>query len=155
MQILGRLQKQTRARHLSELRAHALHHLVRRELALRQRLQRDEHIGLIEGAAADEADHRGNGRILLDDVLQLRELFLHLLEGNALVRDDLAQQQPVVLLREERGGHQLEKKNIEHDQADQRQAHQQRVIEHLGERTRIGAFEAFELRIGPDRPARL
>ena len=99
-QVLHRLQEQPGAGHAVELRPQPLDHLVGRELALRQGLELHEDVGGVEGAGAGETDDRGDGRIGLHDVLKLLELFLHRLEGDALVGDDLADEQPVVLLRE-------------------------------------------------------
>ena len=71
-------------------------------------------------------------RILLHDRLQLRELLFHRREGDALVGDDLPDQDAGVLLREEGRRQQPDQEHVEHEQADQQQDDQQRMVQHGG-----------------------
>ena len=82
-------------------------------------LQRDVDeagIGLPAAGDADDAVHRG---IVLDDRLQLRQLLLHRLEGNALIALDGADEQPGVLNREQIVGHLPEQLDVQPDHRQQ------------------------------------
>ena len=81
MQVLLCLQEQSRPGNGVELGTQALDDLGCRGMPLRQRLQLDIDIGCVAGASgrpgSGESEDRGDRRVLLDDVLQLRKLFRH------------------------------------------------------------------------------
>ncbi len=99
--VLDRLQEQRRSRHHGERASQPDDDLIDRQLALAERLQRHEHESRIGLAAAGEPDSGIHRRIILDDGDELRELLLHQLERDALVRLDLAGHQSGILLRKE------------------------------------------------------
>ena len=84
-----------------ELLAQAGDHVVGGDLALAEGLQRDIDEAGIGLPAAGEADDSRDRRIVLHDRLQLRELLLHRLEGDALIALDDADQQARVLHRKQ------------------------------------------------------
>lgn len=103
-QILHGLQEQPGARYTVQLRPQPRDHLIGRELALRQGLERHVDGGGVEGADAGETDDRGHGGIGLHDLLKLLQFFPHRLKRDALVGNDLTHEQSVVLLGEQGGG---------------------------------------------------
>ena len=121
-----------------------------------ERLQRDEDGGGVARAAgragAGEAEDRGDGGVLLHDALQLGELLRHRREGDRLVGDDLSDHDAGILLGEEGRRQHPEQEDVAHDQADQHEADQQRMVEHGLQPARIGIPEAIELALHPDRP---
>ena len=104
--VLAGLHEVAHARHLGHLGPQALDHLLRRIAGtLVERLQLDEHaggvLGRVAAGRADEADHAGDGGILLDDVGQPVLELGHGVEGNVLARLGLAEDEAGVLLGEE------------------------------------------------------
>ena len=97
-------QEQPRARDLSELRPKPFDDDVGGDLAVEERLKRDEDEARIGLSAAGEADDTVDRRIGLHDLLQLRELLLHRLKRNALIALDVADQQAGVLRGEQAVG---------------------------------------------------
>ena len=119
--VLHRLQEQIGARHLGQLGAQAGDHLVGRDVALGQGLQRGEDEARVGLAAAGEADHGVDRRIAAHDDDELAELRAHRLERDALVGADAADDAAGVLLREEALGD----RDVEVDvEDDRRQEHQ-------------------------------
>ncbi len=157
MQILLRLQEQPRAGNSVEPGTQALDDLFGRSAPLGERLQGDEDGGGVARAAgragAGEAEDRGDRGVLLHDALQLGELLGHRREGDRLVGDDLSDHDAGILLGEEGRRQHPEQEDIAHDQADQQEADQQRVVEHGMQPAGIGIPEAVELALRPDCPA--
>ena len=98
--VLPGLQVQVCARLVPELAAQARDHRVRGHLALRTRLEGDEHVGAVALAAAGESDDGAHGRIVQHDVDEIAQLLAHRLEGDGLIGLDLAAHETGVLLRE-------------------------------------------------------
>ena len=90
-----------RARDLRQLGAQAGHDLVGGDLALGKRLQRRVEKAGVGRSPSGEADDAFDRGVLLDDVLQLGELLLHRLEGDALVGLDRADDEARVLHRKQ------------------------------------------------------
>src|SRR6202008_4946241 len=88
--ILSRLQEERRSRHLRQLAAQARDDPLGRQLALGERLQRDEDEAGGGLAAADEAHDILDRWVLAQDGDELRQLLPHRLERDALVRLDAA-----------------------------------------------------------------
>src|SRR6516165_2313222 len=99
--VLYRLQKQGRSRNDGHFAPQPRNHAVRRNLAFAERFQRNEYKTGIGLPAAGEADRGIDGRIVLDDADELRELLLHQLKRNTLIGLDRADEPAGVLLREE------------------------------------------------------
>ena len=143
-QVLGGLQVEGRAGNPGELRAQALHDVIDRDLALRERLERDEHARLVQGgcaaapaAAAREAVdgvHRGIGG---HDVHHLQQGLVHGLKRRVLVGVNLAAHAPVVLLRKESLGHANEQVHVQADGGQQDQQGRKRMAEHQRERLAV------------------
>jgi hypothetical protein len=93
-------QEQVRARLVPELAAQTRDHGIRGDLTLRTRLQRDEHVAAVAGAAAGESDDGVHGRIVQHHVDEMLQLPAHRLEGDGLIGLDVAYHQAGVLLRE-------------------------------------------------------
>src|ERR1039458_5927822 len=77
-------------------------YLVHADLALGQRLERDEHASLVLGSvAADESQNVLDRRVLLHDANELIGFVPHVQERNILVAHDGASHATRILLREE------------------------------------------------------
>ena len=157
-QVLLRLQDQPRPGNAVELGTQALDDLLRRSAPLGERLEGDEDIGGIARAAgragAGESEDRGDRGVLLHDALQLGELLGHRGKGDGLIGDDLSDHDAGILLGEQGRRQQPEQEDIPHDQADQHEPDQQRMVEHGMQPARIGLLEPIELALRPDGPAR-
>ena len=84
-QVLRGLHEEGCARHHCQLPAQSANHLISADLALGERLQRDEHAALVGRSVAAGKAHNGlNRRIFHHDVDKLRHLLLHRGERNIL-----------------------------------------------------------------------
>jgi hypothetical protein len=122
--ILRRLHEDAGARIVRELRPEPRDDLLRRDLPLGQRFQRDEHAGRVgRSAAAGERDDRFDARIGTDDGGIVCQDLAHRLERRALRRLDAREHHPVVLLREEALGYDCEQIPVEPDRHEQGRQH--------------------------------
>ncbi len=142
--VLDRLQEKLRARHRLQLAAQPGDDLVGGELALGQGLQLHEDEARIGLAAAGEADHAADRRILHQYADELGHLLAHQLEGDALVRPDAADEPPLVLLREEALGHDGEEIDIEEEGRDEHGQDQERVAERPAEAPPVDGEKPLE-----------
>ena len=94
-QIGDRDHEQPRARDLRQLGAQPGHDLVGGDFALGERLQRRVEKAGVGRPSAREADDAFDRGVLLHDVLQLGELGLHRLKGDALIGLDRPMMRPV------------------------------------------------------------
>ena len=117
-QVLHRLEIRRRARHLGELSAQPGNHLPGAGLPFLERFQGDEHAGRVRrgaaaSAAAGEAGHVVHVGVCSDNVHHLRQLLLHGLKRDILLRLNGAADPPGVLLREETFGNDDEEDDID------------------------------------------
>ncbi len=102
LQILIGHQKHPTTRHLRLVLADTLDHFLRGNLAFIQRLEPDDHEGIVDAALpANEASHAFHGRIGQHCLAVSLHLRLHDLERQAVVAANEAGQLAGVLLREE------------------------------------------------------
>jgi hypothetical protein len=135
--VLHRLQKQRCPWNLRQLAAQPADHLIRRYLALAERLERNEDEAAIGLSAAGEADHDINRRILLDDRNELLQLLPHQLERYALVGLDAAVDPTRILLREKALGNDHVEIEVEAERDGHDQDNEQGVVERPREATII------------------
>ena len=147
----------------SQLAAQPRHHLVGGHLAFGIGFQRDIDEAGIGRPSSGKADDAVDRRILLHDRLQLGELGLHRLKGDALIALDRADDEAGVLDRKQAVGHLIaEHVVVEPDRGQERQRHgsgmtkrdaQGRSIEreHRVEHALRRAIEAPVLDPGPAR----
>jgi hypothetical protein len=135
---------------LRELRPQPRDHLIHGRVALRQRLERNEHRAGVDlriaAAAADagKADDRRHRRILANDADHLLQLAAHCLERDALIGLQRADQPSDVLLRQESLGHDDEQFDVQADRGDEDQQYQTAVPRRPAERAPIAAAHPLE-----------
>ena len=156
-QILHGGEVEASARDLRELRPQPRDHLIHGHVALRQRLERNEHRAGIDlriaAAAADagKADDRRHRGVLANNADHLLQLAAHCLKRDALIGLQRADQPSGVLLREKSLGHDDVQFDVQADRSDEDQEHQAAVPQRPGQRAPVAAAHPLEQR----RTARL
>ena len=143
-QVLHRIQKQTHACDLRQLRAQPGNHRLARFVSLRDRLEIDEHEAAACACAASETDHRVYGRVAANDVDQLPQLALQRLKRNAAISAQAGADLPGVLLREKAFRYFHEEISIQRNHCHQNQHYQQPGVKCPVEADRVGAVNAVE-----------
>jgi hypothetical protein len=127
--------------------------LLGADLALRKRLQCDEHRSAVALPAAGEHHDVVDRGVLLDHPREVGELGAHRLERNALVRAHEAEQAPGVLLREKAFRHHGVKIEVQRDRRREHHDDQQRVAQRPAERHAIATDERVVPPGAQPRPA--
>ena len=144
--ILHGLQEERGARHVAELAAQALDHTVDGQLALLDRLERDEHATGVRGVlvAAHEGDDVGDSRVGLHHVDEVRHLLAHGRRGDVLLGLDVADEPAGILLREEALGHDDEQVDVEGDRGQEHGERQRLVAQDPAERASVETDQCLE-----------
>ena len=151
--ILHRLEIKARARFAGELAAQPRDHHVGGHLALREGLERNEHLAGVALAAPCEADDVLDSRVLAHDVHKIVQLLLHGLKGNALVSLDETAQPARILLREESLRDVDVEIDVQADRSGQQQHHEQAVSQGPGKRAPVAVVHFSECVLAQAREA--